>query len=187
MENTQDLKKRLWRIIKDHAYHEGTITLSSGKTSHYYIDARAITLHPEGACLVGRIIFEMVRKDSVRAIGGPTLGADPMAAAVAIASFEQGQPLNAFLIRKTPKAHGRMLQVEGPEIPEGADVVLLDDVATTGGSLIDSIAILKKMGVSAKRAIVIVDREEGAAENLAVHNCHLSSIFRASDFFSPKK
>ena len=184
MDKTKDLKDRLYRLIKDKAYHEGEIKLASGKTSHYYIDARAVTLESEGAFLVGRIVFEMVKNLKVAAVGGPTLGADPIVGALAAISFENKKPVNTFLIRKTPKSHGRMLQIEGPVLEAGDEVVLIDDVATTGGSLIDSIAILKKMNVAVKKAIVIVDREEGARENLVKEGCELVSIFKASEFFS---
>ena len=186
MDRVDDLKERLYRLMKEKAYHEGEIKLASGKMSHYYIDARAVTLSSEGAYLVGSIIFDLVKDLNIAAVGGPTLGADPMVGALAAISFQNKKPFDTFLIRKTAKTHGRMLQVEGPFLKEGSEIVLLDDVATTGGSLIDSIGILKKMGVLVKKAIVIVDRGEGAGENLSKVGCRLISIFKASDFFSPK-
>jgi orotate phosphoribosyltransferase len=178
------LRDELYRLIKEKAYHEGEIKLASGKTSKYYLDARAVTLSSAGAYLVGNLVFNLVRDWDVAAVGGPTLGADPIVGALAVISYENKKPLNTFLIRKTPKAHGRMLQVEGPQISSGSDVVLLDDVATTGGSLVEAIAILKKIGVSVRRAIVIVDREEGAKENLAREGCELIALFKASEFFT---
>ena len=187
MDTNKSLKTRLYSLIKEKAYHEGEIKLASGKTSHYYIDARAVTLSSEGAFLVGSIIFDLVREFKVKAVGGPTLGADPMVGALAVVSFQNHRPINTFLIRKTPKSHGRMLQVEGPALEAGDEVVLLDDVATTGGSLIDSIVILKKMNVRVKKAIVIVDRNEGAGDNLSKEGCELISIFKASDFFSSNR
>ncbi|MBI5873028.1 MAG: orotate phosphoribosyltransferase [Candidatus Omnitrophica bacterium] len=180
------LKEQLYRLVKEKAYHEGQIKLASGKMSHYYLDARAVTLSSEGAYLVGSIIFDLVKDLNVAAVGGPTLGADPMVGALAVMSYQNKRPINTFLIRKTPKAHGRMLQVEGPEIKSASEVVLLDDVATTGGSLIESIAILKKIGIVVRRAIVIIDRNEGAKENLSREGCELISIFQASEFFSSK-
>lgn len=186
MEKSKNLKDRLYRLIKDKAYHEGEIKLASGKTSHYYIDARAVTLSSEGAYLTASIIFDMVKALKVAAVGGPTLGADPIVGALAILGFQNNKPINTFLIRKTPKGHGRMQQIEGPALAAGNKVILLDDVATTGGSLIDSIALLKKDGVGVSKAIVIVDREEGAVENLAKVGCELISIFKASEFFSSK-
>ncbi|MGE5279557.1 MAG: orotate phosphoribosyltransferase [Deltaproteobacteria bacterium] len=182
METISAVRERLFALIKEKAYHPGPIKLASGKTSDYYIDARAVTLSSEGAYCVGRLLLDLVRGDAVQAVGGPTLGADPLVGALAAVSFQEKHPVNTFLIRKTPKAHGRMLQVEGPPLEAGARVVLIDDVATTGGSLIDAIAVLGKMDVKVDRAIVVVDREEGAAANLAAKGCALSALFKASDF-----
>lgn len=184
MDHVKDLKQQLYDLIRQKAYHEGLIKLSSGKTGFYYIDARAVTLSSKGAYLVGHIVFDLVRSLKIKAVGGPTLGADPIVGALATVSYQQNKPLDTFLIRKTPKTHGRMLQVEGPELKAGDEVVLIDDVATTGGSLIDSIEILKKMDIVVKTAVVIVDRGEGARENLARLGCDLKSIFQASEFFS---
>ncbi len=186
MDKLKDYKGRLYQLIKEKAYHEGEVKLSSGKIGRYYIDARAVTLSGEGAYLVGNVIFEMVKDLKVKAVGGPTLGADPIVGALAFLSFANNSPVNTFLVRKTPKGHGRMLQIEGPSLQAGDEVVLIDDVATTGGSLVDAIAILKQMKVVVRRAIVIVDREEGAGENLSKQGCQLISLFKASDFFSPK-
>ena len=118
----KDLKKQLYDLIKEKAYHEGPIKLSSGKMGFYYIDARAVTLSAKGAYLVGQIVFDMVRSLKVKAAGGPTLGADPIVGALASVSYQQNMPLDTFLIRKTPKSHGRMLQVEGPELKAGDEV-----------------------------------------------------------------
>lgn len=184
MENTEDLKERLRRLIKEKACHEGEIKLASGKTSRYYIDARAVTLSSAGAYLVGRLLFDVLKDAGIRAAGGPTLGADPMVGALAAVSFEKKWPIDTFLIRKTPKTHGRMLRVEGPSLEPGCEVVLLDDVATTGGSLLDGLAVLRQMDVVVRRAIVLIDREEGATANLAAQHCELTSLFKLSDFFS---
>jgi orotate phosphoribosyltransferase len=186
MDKNINLREKLYRLVKEKAYHEGPIKLASGKMSHYYLDARAVTLSSEGACLVSQILFDMVKDLKVAAVGGPTMGADPMSGALAAISCLNNKPINSFIIRKTPKSHGRMLQVEGPVLEAGDEVVLLDDVATTGGSLVDSIEILKKMDVRVRRAIVIIDREEGAKEILAKLGCDLVSIFKASEFFSSK-
>jgi orotate phosphoribosyltransferase len=180
------LREQLFKLIKAKAYHEGPIRLASGKMSHYYLDARAVTLSSEGAFLVGSLVFDIVRDWHVSAVGGPTLGADPIVGALAAISYQNHKPFNTFLIRKTPKSHGRMLQVEGPPIPVGSEVVLIDDVATTGGSLIDAIAVLKNLDIGVKKAIVLVDREEGGRENLAQHDCELVALFKASEFFSSK-
>lgn len=187
MDKLKDYKERLFRLIKRDAYHEGEIKLASGKTSNYYIDARAVTLSAEGAFLCAGIVFELVKDKNIKAVGGPTLGADPIVGALASFSFQNNKPINTFLIRKTPKSHGRMLQVEGPELKPGEEVVLIDDVATTGGSIVDAISILKGMQVKVREAIVLVDRQDGAAETLSKHGCSLISIFKASEFSTRNK
>ena len=167
-------------IIKD-AYFREKITLSSGKESDYYIDARLVTLSARGAYLCARMILDLVRDDTIDAIGGPTLGADPMIGAVAVLSLQADRPLNTFIIRKTPKAHGKQQQIEGPPLKEGDHVVLIDDVATTGKAFVQSIDVLTQLGIHADKAICIVDRGEGAAEAVAAKGCELVSIFDISE------
>jgi len=175
-------KKRLLEILKEDAFFKEKIILSSGQESDFYIDARRVTLKAEGVYLCAKIIWDMIKDDSLDAIGGPTLGADSLVGAVASLSFQNQKPINAFIIRKKPKPHGKQQQIEGPLIREGARVVLLDDVATTGQSLIRSLDILKEMKVNIIKTICIVDRNEGAKEALAEYGCELISIFDSSDF-----
>ena len=179
----QDIKKRLLEILKTNAFFREKITLSSGKQSDYYIDARRVTLSPEGAYLCAKIILDMVKADKVDAIGGPTLGADPFVGAIGALSFEAGTPLNTFIIRKAPKPHGKQQQIEGPLLRADSRIVLIDDVATTGKAFLESIEVLDKMGLKPLKAVCIVDRGEGAKEALAAKNCPLVSIFKASDLF----
>jgi orotate phosphoribosyltransferase len=170
-------REELRRIILKEAYFKEKIVLSSGKESDYYIDARLVTLSAKGAYLCGRIILDMVKGDKVDAVGGPTLGADPMVGAISVLSLQAGRPLNTFIIRKTPKAHGKQQQVEGPPLKAGSRVVLIDDVATTGKAFIESIDVLTDMGVQVCKAICIVDRGEGAREAVARRGCELIAIF----------
>ncbi|MCK5180026.1 MAG: orotate phosphoribosyltransferase [Candidatus Omnitrophica bacterium] len=170
-------------IIKD-AYFREKITLSSGKESGYYIDARLVTLSARGAYLCARIMLDMVAGDNIDAIGGPTLGADPMIGAIAVLSLQADKPLNTFIIRKSPKAHGKQQQVEGPPLKEGDHVVLIDDVATTGKAFIQSIDVLRKLGIHVDKAICIVDRGEGAAAAVAEKNCELVSVFDIKEIHS---
>ena len=138
-------KERLRQLILTKAYFREKIILSSGKESDYYIDARLVTLLPEGAALIAKLMLEMVKNDKLDAIGGPTLGADPMIGAIGTIGFQQGKSFTSFLIRKEAKAHGKKNLVEGPKLKEGARVVLIDDVATTGKAFVESIEILSKM------------------------------------------
>ena len=170
-------KEKLRQLILRDAYFREKIILSSGKESDYYIDARRVTLHPEGAYLCGKIILAMVKDDKIDAIGGPTLGADPMVGAIGVLSLEAKRPVNTFIIRKAPKPHGKQQQIEGPLLQSSHRIVLIDDVATTGKAFLESLDVLEKMGLKPVKAIVIVDRNEGAREALKARGCLLESIF----------
>ncbi len=160
---------------------KGKFVLSSGKVSNYYLDGRIITLTPEGAYLVASIILELIRDKNIDAIGGPTLGADPIVGAIAVLSHINKIPLKTFIVRKTTKEHGTQRQIEGPALKEGTKVILVDDVATTGKSLVEAKQALEAIGLKADEAIVIVDRGEGAKENLAQAGLKLESIFSRSE------
>ena len=180
--SVQSDREQLFKILKKSAFFKEKITLSSGKESDYYFDARRVTLSPQGAYLSAKIILDMITSDRIDAIGGPTLGADPLVGALGVLSFQANTPLNTFIIRKAPKAHGKQQQVEGPLLPEKGKVILVDDVATTGKAFLQSIEVLRAMNISIVKAICIIDREEGAKEALAHHQCPLYSIFKASEF-----
>ncbi len=177
-----DDRKHLFALLKKNAFIKGKVILSSGKESDYYLDARSVTLSAPGAYYTGRVILDMVKDIPLDAIGGPTLGADPMVGAVGSLSHQQGRPLNTFIIRKAPKAHGKQQQVEGPLLKEGARVVIIDDVATTGKAFVESIEVLSKMNIKILKAICVIDRQEGAAEALAKYGVPLQSIFTAEEF-----
>jgi orotate phosphoribosyltransferase len=151
--------------------------LSSGKISNYYLDGRLITLTPEGAYLVASIILELVRGKNIAAIGGPTLGADPIVGAIACLSHIRGVRLKTFIVRKSAKEHGMQRRIEGPKLKKGDKVILVDDVATTGKALIEAKEALDGLGAKIVRAMVIVDRQEGARENLRRAGLRLDSIF----------
>jgi len=177
-------KSKLLGILKKEAFFRGKFILSSGKESNFYLDARLVTLSAPGAYLTGRIMLDMVKDEPIDAIGGPTLGADPMVGAVASLSFQSGKPIPTFIIRKTPKAHGKGQQVEGPVLKEGSTVVIIDDVATTGKAFVESIEVLQKMNVKIAKAICIIDRCEGAREALAQYSVPMESIFTIDQFLS---
>ncbi len=182
-ESTRDeLKTRLRALLEREALKRGDFTLSSGKKSAYYLDGRVITLTPEGACLVAQLMLDMVAQGTVEAIGGPTLGADPIVGAVAVLSYQQNRALQTFIVRKAAKEHGSRRQVEGPQLRRGAPVVIVDDVATTGKALLEAHQALQSIGVQVVKALVIVDRLEGASENLARVGVALESIFTIRDF-----
>ena len=178
----KDLKEKLFALLTKEALKRGEFTLSSGKKSSYYLDGRVITLTPEGAYLVASIILEMVEGQDIVAIGGPTLGADPIVGAVAAISYIKQTPVKTFIVRKATKEHGTQRQIEGPALENKGKVILVDDVATTGKALIEAKATLDKAGIPVDTAIVIVDRLEGAKDNLAKAGLRLESIFTIKEF-----
>jgi len=181
-ESTLELKKKLFDLLNKEALKRGSFTLSSGKQSSYYLDGRVITLSPQGAYLAASIILDMIGNRRLDAAGGPTLGADPIVGALAALSYLNNRPIKTFIVRKQVKEHGTQRQVEGPALKKGDRVVLLDDVATTGSAIIEAKQALDKIGVIAAGAIVIVDRNEGAMDNLAAAGLKLESIFKITDF-----
>ena len=183
MENVsvQALKKQLLALLERDALKRGKFVLSSGKESTFYLDGRIITMTPEGAYLTGSIMLSMLQGAQVTALGGPTMGADPIVGAVAVLSHLHKVALKTFIVRKAAKAHGTQRQVEGPALHPGDRVVLVDDVATSGKSLIEAKQVMDSMGVIVVKALVIVDRGEGARENLQAAGCALESIFTLAD------
>jgi orotate phosphoribosyltransferase len=179
--NLQQLKQELLALLKKEAFKKGKFVLSSGKRSNYYLDGRVITLTPRGAYLVASIILELIQGKKIDAIGGPTLGADPIVGAIAVLSHINQSPIKTFIVRKGVKEHGMQRQIEGPALKDRETVILVDDVATTGQALIEAKEALEKKGVIARQAIVIVDRCEGAKENLAKAGLELESIFKIED------
>jgi orotate phosphoribosyltransferase len=183
--SSSQLVIQLKTLLERGALRRGDFTLSSGKKSSYYLDGRVITLTPEGAWLVGSIMLERALASAPAAIGGPTLGADPIVGAIAALSHLKGVPLTTFIVRKAAKEHGMQRQVEGPALSAGARVIIVDDVATTGKALIEAKEALDTIKVTVIKAMVIVDRNEGAVENLARVGVPLESIFTIADFGLP--
>lgn len=177
-----ELKVKLLDLLNKEALKRGRFVLSSGKESSYYLDGRVITLTPEGAYLVASIILDMIKGEALDAVGGPTLGADPIVGALAVLSHINNQPIKTFIVRKQAKEHGTQRQIEGPALKKGSRVILVDDVATSGKAIMEAKLALDKIGVIADKAIVIVDRSEGAVDNLAKVGLKLESIFKLADF-----
>lgn len=177
----QQHKKQLLQLLKRKALKRGRVVLSSGKVSNYYLDGRLITLSPQGAYLAASIILELIKHKKIVAIGGPTLGADPIVGAVIGLAAIKNKRLSGFIVRKSTKKHGMQRLIEGPPLSKGSRVILVDDVATTGGSLVEASKALSRLGVKVDCAIVIVDREEGARETLAKAGCRLVPLFKKRD------
>lgn len=177
------MRKELLDLIKRDAFFKQQIKLASGKMSDYYVDLRRVTLSPEGVYYISHLVWEIIKNDSIDAVGGPTLGADPIVSGVCYLAFENKKKIKGFLIRKEAKKHGRQNLVEGKELIAGERVVLFDDVATSGGSLIKGIEALRADKIEVVKTIVVLDRQEGARENLAKINCPLYSLFTKDDLF----
>lgn len=181
-EKIKGLKVKLLALLKKEALKKGRFILSSGKESNYYLDGRIITLTPEGAFLVASIILGSIKGENIDAIGGPTLGADPITGAIAALSYIEKIPLKTFIVRKQAKEHGTARRIEGPALKKGERAILIDDVATTGKALVEAKEALDNIGIVVKKAIVVVDRQEGARERLAKEGLRLESIFTTEDF-----
>ncbi len=161
-------RERLKELLKTRSLKIGDFLLASGRRSRYYFDSKLTTLTAEGAYLTARCFLEVVRENGIRAeaIGGMTLGADPIVSAVAALSHLEGPPLDAFIVRKEPKGHGTMQWIEGGVKP-GQRVIVVDDVVTTGGSTLKAIERAKEFGLEVVAVLALLDREEGGTETLS--------------------
>ena len=173
-------KKRLKEILLEKSYRKGTFTLTSGKKSDFYIDGKQTTLDAEGAYLCGKLILDLIitcpRK--IGAVGGMTLGADPLVSAVSVVSFLEKTPIPAFIVRKESKSHGTEAFIEGQKhMPERCNVTLLEDVVTTGGTLLKVIDRVEAQGFKVAQIITVVDRQEGGTETLAEKGYTLEALF----------
>lgn len=145
------------------AYKEGDFVLSSGQRSSYYINGKQVTLHPQGALAVGRVLLSHLPSDT-QAVAGLTLGADPIVSAVSVVSALENRPIPALIIRKEAKGHGTMAYIEGPNLPDQAKVVVLEDVVTTGQSAMKAVERLREAGYEVEQVMALVDRQQGGAE-----------------------
>ena len=181
--NTGDLKvlrDRLLDLLCEFAYKEGDFVLSSGQQSSYYINCKPVTLHPEGALATGRLLLSMLSAD-VEAVAGLTLGADPMVTAVSVVSALGDRPIPALIVRKEAKGHGTMAYIEGPTLSEGANVVVLEDVVTTGKSAMQAVERLRGAGYKVDRILSLIDREQGGAEFYRSVGLDFEAVFTIKD------
>jgi len=175
-----DARARLLEIIRQKSLLRGTFKLASGATSDYYLDMKPTTFDPEGATLIGEIICDMMQGDTdVDSIGGLELGAVPIVAAVCAQSF-RGRPVNGFVVRKEKKGHGTDQKIDGNFKPN-TTVVLIEDVTTKGGSVMQAVNAVRAQGATVKKIITIVDRLEGAEANLKKEGVVLAPIFTTKD------
>ena len=180
-----DRREALRQLIIDLAVVPGRVTLASGQVANYYVDLRRITLHHQAAPLVGHLMLDMLEEaglgaGEIAAVGGLTMGADPVAAALLHAAASRGLELDAFVVRKESKAHGLQRQVEGPDVT-GRSVVVVEDTSTTGGSVGTAVSALLQAGAQVKAVAVIVDRDTGAREQIEQNGLPYHALFSLAD------
>lgn len=176
-------KLRLSEIIKQKSIRKGTFKLASGGTSDYYLDMRPTTFDPEGANLVADLVYGMLGDDEdVEAIGGLELGSVPIIIGVCMRSYPQ-RPLAGFVVRKEKKGHGTDQKIDGNFRPNST-VILLEDVTTKGGSVMQAVRAVRQQGATVKKIITIVDRLEGAAKNLKEEGIDLEAVYTAPELLS---
>ena len=178
-------RERLANLLRMKSMVRGEFTLSSGKKSNYYMDCKLTTLDPEGALLTGYCVLELLDRMGVTpdAIGGLSMGADPLVTASGVVSAIEKRPLPGFLVRKEAKKHGRQKQLEGLENPRGKRVVIVDEVCTTGGSTQEAIEAAEREGCEVVAVISLVDREEGGSQMLR-SKYNYRSIFTARELLA---
>ncbi|MEO6776452.1 MAG: orotate phosphoribosyltransferase [Kofleriaceae bacterium] len=176
-------RARLLELLRTYAFQQREVTLSSGLKSNFYIDCKQVSLAAEGATLIGELfhlVIEQVAPSAV-AVGGLTLGADPLATATSILGFQAGKPRATFIVRKEPKGHGTNQWVESTALPAGAPVVILEDVVTTGASTLRAIERARAAGLTVLHALGLVDRMEGGREAVTAQ-APLTTLFTKHDF-----
>lgn len=175
------MRARLVELLREKSYRRMKVTLASGRESNFYVDARQTTLNAEGSFLIGSLIHEALKPEVV-AVGGLTMGADPIASAVSTVSVVRGRPVHAFIVRKEPKGHGLQRWVEGrANLPDGSPVAMVEDTCTTGGSLLKAIDRAESEGLRVVQVFTVVDRDEGAVEALAERGFTLEILVRRAE------
>tara|TARA_B100001996_G_scaffold17716_1_gene14626 strand:- start:4215 stop:4766 length:552 start_codon:yes stop_codon:yes gene_type:complete len=181
MHSKDDVRKNLLLMMKDLCYKKGEFKLSSGKTSEHYINCKPVTLSSWGLSLVCPLMVEHLEEDT-KSVGGLTLGADPLVAGVALAALLQEKPIDAMIVRKEPKGHGTGAWIEGPVKPAGSKITVLEDVITTGGSVLKAVEKLRDAGYTVQRVVSIVDRKEHDPFTFLDAGLELVSLFTIEDF-----
>ena len=173
-------KQALIRLVRERALKLGEFTLASGRKASYYLDGKQITLDSQGAKILAEGILDLLGERLPAAVGGMSIGADPITAAVVTMAGVRGLPLKGFLVRKQPKDHGTGRYIEGP-VNAGDEVVIVEDVVTTGGSSLEAIERAEAFGLKVQRVVAIVDRLEGGAKAFAARGYTLSSLLTIRD------
>ncbi|MBD2136711.1 orotate phosphoribosyltransferase [Anabaena sp. FACHB-1237] len=174
------LRQKLLDLFCQVAYQEGDFILSSGQSSSYYINGKQVTLDPQGATALARLLLPML-PENTQAVAGLTLGADPIVSAVSVVSVYENRPLPALIIRKEAKGHGTMAYIEGPTLAPGAKIVVLEDVVTTGQSALKAVKRLKDAGYEVDMVISLIDRLQGGGELYESVGLKFQALFTITD------
>ncbi len=174
------VREYLLTLLCQLSYKEGDFLLSSGQKSTYYINCKPVTLHPYGALATGRLMLPLLATGTV-AVAGLTLGADPIVTAVGVVSAYEQQPIAALIIRKEAKGHGTQAYIEGPVLPPGSVIAVLEDVVTTGKSALQAVQRLRDAGYVVNQVLSLVDRQQGGAELYAGAGLAFGTIFAIPD------
>lgn len=175
--------KRLRTLLLEKSYKSGNFKLTSGRESTFYMNCAAVTLSPEGLYLCGYLLYNLIKWYRPVAVSGMELGAVPLVVATTLQSYIAMEPLNGLIVRKVKKKHGTSVEIEGTEnVPQGAQVAVIDDVVTSGGSLLRTIEQTRNAGYNVVTVTALVDRQEGGAEKLADNGYKLESLFKREDF-----
>jgi orotate phosphoribosyltransferase len=181
----QSKQERLHKIIAEKSLKIGDFILASGAKSTYIFDIKMTMLDPEGANLAADLILDRIANDEVDAIGGLELGACPIVSAICIRTYQIGRELKTFYVRKEQKGRGTARLIEGCELKETDKVIIVEDVATTGGSALNAIKTVRGVGCEVVKVFTIIDRLEGAKAMLEKEGIQLESLFTRSDFLVP--
>jgi len=174
------LRQKLLALFADVAYKEGNFTLSSGQTTSYYINGKQVALHAWGGLAVGRLLLAEIPEETI-AVAGLTLGADPLVTATSVVAAYEGRSLTALIVRKEAKGHGTQAYIEGPTLPPGSPVVVLEDVVTTGQSALKAVERLQSNGYKVPLILSLVDRHQGGAELYQEHGLAFKALFSIRD------
>jgi orotate phosphoribosyltransferase len=178
-------REQLRDLISDLAVVRGRVTLASGKEADYYVDLRRVTLHHAAAPLIGHLMLDALEEAGygpadIDAVGGLTLGADPVATAILHAAASRGLALDAFVVRKESKSHGLQRRIEGPDVA-GRTVVAVEDTSTTGGSVMTAVETLREAGATVAAVAVIVDRDTGARQAIEAAGLPYIALYGSAD------
>jgi orotate phosphoribosyltransferase len=177
---TSPARQRLRELVQERAVVRGEVTLASGQKSSYYIDGRMVLMASEAAALIGEVLYDLTKDLNLNAIGGPAVGAIPMATAAVIRYHQAGRPMEGFFVRREAKAYGMQKLIEGRLRP-GDRVALVEDVLTTGGSVAQAVEAVRQAGATIEVVIGLVDRLQGARAKMESMGLRLESVFTLHD------